>query len=151
MPLRNIPHVGPASDWSGKKTTFEDEEEIPSPRIQYLSSRISRKILLNELIADILKHFLQNTTMSEDDYAAIIARRISSNCRRGTRTKWKGGNRGALRNLHYHASVSVQGGRGGHSWMSKEQGEFGDIIIVNEDGTISLTPTWRAAFTAISH
>ena len=91
-----------------------------------LQKAILNKLSKNELISHVLKFLIDNETMNQSDYEII---RIDLNMK----TKWKSGNHGVLHSLTYSD----------HSWMSKYQAKYGDIIEINKDKLISLSEIWR--------
>ena len=97
-----------------------------SPIYEDLQMAILRKITRNELISKVLIFLIKNDKMFEVDYEKI---RIKMN----KKTKWKKGNRGAIHNLTYSD----------HSWMSNYQSKYGDIIVQNNDKSISLSNIWK--------
>ena len=91
-----------------------------------LENAIKNIIKKNYLISHVLKFLINNEKMYNKDYD-LIKNKLNR------KTPWRNGNRGAIHNLKYSD----------HSWMSQYQYKYGDIIIENDDDSISLSEIWK--------
>ena len=87
-----------------------------------------------QLIGLLLNFLGKNKTMNEEQYNRIIKDHFEQ-----TGVQFKStfnGNRGAVSSLQWNRDVKK------NPWLKKEQGQLGNIISVNPNGSITLTQKW---------
>lgn len=92
-----------------------------------------------ELITLLLRHFVHNDTLNEEEYLRLRGDRFKSD--------FKGGNRGVVSALQYSVNP--------HPWMQASQYRIGDIVDVHKNThnkiTAVVTDIWKAHIRAVWH